>query len=482
MLFFMSTARRIAKNTSLMLTSQIITYILGFFITLYTARYLGVGNFGILSLALSLTGIFVIFTDLGLGTLIVREVARDKSVADKYISNIALMKILLTIFTLGLTVLTVNILGYNDTVKNVIYIITYSIMIGTFIGFLAAIFQANEKMFQISISNILTSVTMLISTFIGIYYGLNLNFFASIYLISNILIFIYIFSMYIRTFSLPQIQIDLTLWKPTLKEAWPFGITSISAMLYTYIDSIMLSVIQGTEAVGVYSAAYRIMLVMLFIPNAVNLAIFPVMSQYYESSKDSLRIVHERYFKYMILLGVPIGAGTTILASKIILLIFGQGFTQSVIVLQILIWTIVLTFAGASFVQLLQSTNKQIVITKISGICVVINIVINLLLIPKYSYIGASFATLLTEIILVGYIIFASYKLGYGIDPKVVKKDLSKVLTATFVMSAVIWYFNGLNLFILVITGIFIYFITLYLVKGIDKEDVYLVKKILNKD
>ncbi len=478
----MSTARRIAKNTTLMLTSQIVTYVLGFFITIYTARYLGVGNFGILSLALSITGIFVMFTDLGLGTLIVREIARDKSVADRYISNIALMKILLSILTLGMIVLTVKILGYNDAVKNVIYIITFSIMIGTFTGFLAAIFQANEKMVHILISNILTSVAMLVGTFIGIYYKLDLNFFAALYIIANTLIFAYIFIIYIRTFSLPKIEIDLSLWKPTLKEAWPFGITSLSAMLYTYIDSIMLSVMQGTEAVGLYSAAYRIMLIMLFIPNAVNLAIFPVMSQYYTSSKDSLKMVHERYFKYMILLGIPIGAGTTILADKIILMIFGQGFTQSIIVLQILIWTIVLTFAGASFVQLLQSTNKQLIITKISGICVAVNIVINLILIPKYSYIGASFATLITEILLVGYIILTSYKLGYGIDQRIVVNDLSKVLIATLIMSATVLYFNRLNLFILVILGTLVYFIIYYLVKGIDDEDIYLIKKILNKD
>jgi len=111
-----------------------------------------------------------------------------------------------------------------------------------------------------------------------------------------------------------------------------------------------------------------------------------------------------------------------------------------------------------------------------------LTIIINLILIPKYSYIGASFATLLTEILLVGYIIYACYKLGYGIDSKVVINDLSEVLIATSIMSAAIWYFNGLNLFILVIAGIFIYFICLYLVKGIDEEDIYLVKKILNND
>ena len=474
----MSTVRRVAKNTTLMLIAQVVSLVLGFFITIYTARYLGVENFGILSLALSITGIYIIFTDLGLNILVVREIARNKDVANKYISNIAVIKILLTILTFVMVVFTVNILGYNTTVKNVIYIITFSIMIGTFIGFLSAVFQANEKMIYVSIGNILTSIALFVGTFIGIYYGLNLNFFAIIYFISNILIFIYIFIAYIRVFSIPKWDIDLSLWKPTLKEAWPFGITSLSGLLYTYIDSIMLSVIVGTEAVGFYSAAYRIMLVMLFIPTAVNLAIFPLMSRYYTSSKDSLKHVHERYFKYMILLGIPIGVGITILADKIILLIYGQGFSPSIMILQILIWTIVLTFAGASFVQLLQSTNKQLIITKISMICLVFNIILNLFLIPRYSYIGASIATLVTEILLVGYIIFASYRLGYGIGTKVVLSDLSKVLFASLIMSIFLIYFKELNLFILLIAGTVVYLIILYLIKGVDEDDILLIKEI----
>lgn len=176
------------------------------------------------------------------------------------------------------------------------------------------------------------------------------------------------------------------------------------------------------------------------------------------------------------------GFGTTLLADKIILLIFGQGYTQSIAALQILIWTMVFTFIGAAFVQLLQSINKQLIITKISIICVIINIIFNLILIPRYSFIGASFATLITEIVLVGYILLISYKLGYGIPHEVVMKNLSKVLVATAIMSIFIWYFKSLSLFPLIFMGILIYFISLCLVKGIDDDDIFLIKEILNRN
>lgn len=474
----MSTVHRLVKNTSVIFISQILSYVLGFFITMYTARYLGAEGYGILSLALSITGIFGILADLGLNTLMVREVARNKELADTYISNTFLMKMVLSILTFGLMFSVVNIIGYSSTVSTVIYLITFSVIVNAFTGVLNAVFQANEKMEYVSVSTILSSAAMLVGTAVGIYYHYDVIYFAMLYIISYGLVFIYISIMYLWKFSLPKIHIDMSFWKPTIKEAWPFGITSLSGTLYTYIDSIMLSIIQGNTVVGWYSAAYRLMLITLFIPNTVNTAIFPVMSRFYTSSRDSLNLMYERYFKYMLIIGIPMGFGTTILADKIIMLIFGSGYSQSVLALQILIWTMVFTFAGASFVQLLQSVNRQIVITKISIICVLINILLNLVLIPRYSYIGASFATLLTEVVLVAYIISTSYKLGYGIPKKTVLKDFFKVLGATLIMSMFLIFFKDLNLFILIILAMIVYFISLYLLKGVDNVDMALIKEL----
>jgi O-antigen/teichoic acid export membrane protein len=213
----------------------------------------------------------------------------------------------------------------------------------------------------------------------------------------------------------------------------------------------------------------------------MNTAIFPSMSKFFISSKDSLKLIYERYFKYMVIIGIPLGVGTTILANNIILLIFGPEFTKSIIALQILIWSIVTTFVGATFVQLLQVINKQIIITKISAICVVINILLNLVLIPKFSYIGASVATVVTEMILVGYIILSTHKMGYGITYKVALKDLYKVIFAALIMGIFLWYFKELNLFVLIILGALLYFVILYFNRGIDKVDIKLLKQLINK-
>lgn len=96
------------------------------------------------------------------------------------------------------------------------------------------------------------------------------------------------------------------MWKSLIKEAWPFAITGISINLYLYIDTIILSLIQGQEAVGFYNAAYRLIMVLLFIPVIFNNALFPLMSKFFISSKEALNLTFDKLFKIMILIGFPI--------------------------------------------------------------------------------------------------------------------------------------------------------------------------------
>ena len=477
----MSKARKIAKNTLFLLVSQIISYILAFFYMIYIARYLGADGFGTLSFAIAFTGIFSILADLGLNTLTVREIARDKSLTGKYFSNVVLMKTFLAVLTFGLMAVIINLLGYPQEVINVVYFVALYSILTTFYGIFNSIFQAYEEIEYQSIGQVISNVLMFTGVLIGIYYAFNVLGFAFIFFISSVISLIYIFLVYIWKFPHYKMQINWSFWKSTIKEALPFGLTGISGMVYTYIDSVMLSLFQGNEVVGWYNAAYRLILALLYIPITINITLFPSMSQFHISSKDSLNLITEKYFKLMVITGIPLGAAVTILADNLIILIFGYGYLQSIVALQILIWTTVFTFIGAAFIRLLEATNRQLIMTKVSAICVVVNIVLNLILIPSFSYVGASIATVVTEIILVGSAIKIGYKFGLGISTETVKEILLKVTVSTAVMSALLIYLKVLNLLILVPFAILAYFVVLYLIKGIDDVDRYLFKQIIKR-
>lgn len=477
----MSTARRITKNTGVLFIAQLVTYIFGFFITMYTARYLGTAGFGIISLALSITAITGIIADLGLGTLMVRELARDKSQTSKYFSNTLIMKVLLSFITIGITILIVYIFKYPEPTSTVIYIITFSMLLNIFNGIINAIFQAYESMEYISVGTILNSVLMLGGTLIGIHYQLDIIFFATLYVIANLLTLISTILIYVWKFTLPKIDLDLSFWKPTLKEALPFGIAGVFVIIYYQIDSVMLSVMSGNEAVGLYNAAYRLIFLFLALYNVYIIAIFPVMSSFYKTSKESLKFAFERSFKYLLIISIPLTIGTVLIADKVILLVFGPKYLPSVLALQILIWTIIFMFLNGLAGNLLGSVNRQPVVTKITGFGAGLNILMNLILIPKYGFVGASAATVITELFLFPLLLYVMIITKHTtIKPLI--KDLHKIIVSTGIMAVVVLLFNSLNLFLIIIIAILVYFGAIYLTKVLDETDLEILESIIQKD
>ena len=474
----MNTVQRIAKNTGVLLISQIVSYIIGFFFIMYTARYLGAAGFGILSFALAFTGIFGVFSDLGLSTLTIRDVARDKSLAGKYLGNIAVMKIILVVITFGLIAITINLLGYPEQTIKVVYLVALSIIFSAFSGMFNSIFQAYEKMEYQSIGHILSSILMLSGALFAISQGFSVVEFASVYFIVSAVVLGYNFIVCVRKFVLPKIEVDFSFWKPTIKEALPFGLSGIFITIYYWIDSVMLSLMKGNEVVGWYNAPYRLIVVLLFIPSIINIVVFPTMSRFHISSQNSLNLMTKKYFKFMLVIGIPIGVGTTLLADKVILLIFGTEYTQSIIALQILIWAMVFIFANAAFVRLFESINKQIIVTKITGICMIENIILNLLIIPRFSYIGASITTVITELTIVTFVLIFAYKTGYSVQRREFLTNISKVTIASLIMGVFIWELRSLNLLILVLLSTSLYIGILYLIGGINKEDIELLKQV----
>lgn len=476
----MNHIQKIIQNTSFLLISNIFSYIIGFLTITYTAIYFGAENFGILSLALAFTGLFGVLMDLGLNSWMIREIAKDKSITNKYYSNIAVLKIIFSILTFFLIVLVVSIIGYSQTVANTIYLITLSMIFNSFYGTFNSVFTAYEKMLHPSISIILNSILLFLGILITMYYQSGIIFFATWYIISSLIVLVYSVISYSYKFHLPKFEIDTGFWKSTIKEAWPFGVTTMLISIYYWIDSLILSIMVGNEAVGWYNAAYRLISVLLFIPIVFNTAIFPVMSKFYGTSSDYLKISFEKYFKYITIIAIPMGVGITILANKIISLVFGLAYVNSIIALQILVWSAVFVFMSGAFARLLEVSNKQLVLTKISAILVIINISLNVVLIPTFSYVGASIVTVITELLsfLLCVIVVSNihYRLSKQELVSVIKIGAASVIMGIFIISL-----EYVNLILLIVLAVIVYLITLYIFKVFDDNDIKIFRKIIDR-
>ncbi len=474
----MSNVQRMAKNTFVLSISQILSYLFSFFYTVAIARYLGADGFGIISFALAFAGIFGILADLGLNTLAVKEISKDKSLAKKYLGNFIFTKIVLSIFIILIIVLILNILNFPFQTVIVVYLVTFSVILNAFSGIFNSIFQANEKMEYQSLGQIIYSVLMSIGVLLAIVYGFSIIGFAFLYFAFSVILLMYNIIICKKKFIQVILEIDIRFMISKLKEALPFGVNGFFVFIYIWVDTVILSIIQGNQAVGWYNAAYKIVTVFMFVQTVTNISIFPVMSQLYVNSKTSLKKLVEKYFKFMLLISFPLGVGTTLLSSNIILIIFGKQYANSVIALQILIWSGIFVFLYTSYAQLFLSAGKQNTLIKITGICMIENVLFNLILIPKFSYVGASFVTVITEFTLFILIFIVANNMGYGISLKQLK-DVIKVICASFIMGLFIFLFSKSNILLIVPLSIIIYLGILLITKTFDNDDMILFKKLL---
>jgi O-antigen/teichoic acid export membrane protein len=472
----MSTVKRIAKNTLVLTVADVFSKVLSLILIAYLARFLGDVGFGKYSFAFSFTALFMVLTDLGLSTLTVREVARDKSRAAEYLGNIGFIKILLSLLTFALIFIAINFMQYPPDTRIAVYILGVYWILTSFVQFFRSIFRAFEQMEYEALTTIIERIIAVSLGLLVLFSGYGLIEFVLVLLFAGVVNAIISFFIVVRNFTKPKFEIDLEFWKHLIKEGLPFGVVFIFITLYFKIDITMLSLMKGDAAVGWYYASVAMIEALTFIPAIFMISLFPVISRFFVSSKESLVLAYEKSFKYLFILGLPIAVGTTLLADRFVLFIYGGDFVNSIISLKILSWALLFIFLNYLLGAVLRSIDRQTLNAYISGIAVFLNISLNLFLIPKFSYIGAAVSTALTE----GFVLFLYF---YYISKFVCRLSLHKIiikpLIASLTMGFFVYSLGEINLILLVPIATAFYFGSLYIIKGFHKDDIELFRQIL---
>jgi O-antigen/teichoic acid export membrane protein len=207
-------------------------------------------------------------------------------------------------------------------------------------------------------------------------------------------------------------------------------------------------------------------------------ALFPVISTLHVSSRDLAKTVYNESFRYMLILGLPLAFGTTVLADKVINIIYGAPFQNSIVVLQIVIWSVSILFLNFVLITTLTSINLQRVVMYATGLAVTVNIVLNLLVIPGYSYVGASYVMIATELTTFSICFYYASKNLCFIR---LHRLLLKPLVGSLVMAVVVYYLRPINLFVIVGVAVWVYFATLIALRTFTRQDVNVIKSIIGR-
>ena len=385
--------RRYFANTSWLVAEKIIGMMISFFVVVYVARYLGPDRLGLLSYSQSFVMLFAPLANLGLDSIVVRELVKDETKRDVLLGTSFGLKVagvLLVWAVLALVVPFTNNDGYTNLL---IAIIASSLLFQSF-GTIDFYFQAKVLSKYTVRARIITgrlSPTIKIGF---ILFQAQLLWFALVILLQHLILGVFFVVVYrVRKLSILQWRFDKEIGKQIMKDSWPLMFAGLMIVVYMKIDQIMLKNMLDATQVGIYAVAVRLSEVWYFIPVLITQSIFPAVINAKKGNSLVYQQRMQQLYDLMTFLSLGIAIIVTVCSSLIMNTLFGQAYLGSDKVLAIHIWAGVLVFFGTARGKWIIAENLQTkaLIIHITG--AVLNVILNLILIPDYGAVGAALAT-----------------------------------------------------------------------------------------
>jgi len=400
------------KNTSWLFFEKILRMLVGLFVGVWVARYLGPERFGLFSYAQSFVGLFAAIATLGLDGIVVREIVKDESKATELIGTAFYLKLMGAVVTLFVLAIAIQFTS-NDRYTNLLVFIIASATIFQSFNVVDMYFQSKVLSKYAVFSNIISLFISSIVKIILILINAPLVAFAWAILFDSVVLamgFIYFFLKY-STCEIRKIKFNKTIAISLLKDSWPLILSGVVISIYMKIDQVMIQEMLGNEAVGQYAAATRLSEIWYFIPTVVASSLFPAIVNAKRQSEELYYDRLQKLFDLVTWIAIAIALPMTFLSDMIVNMLYGEQYSQAASVLMIHIWASIFVFLGVASGQWFIAENLQLLAFWRTFCGMVTNIFLNLLLITKFGIKGVAIATLVSYMIAGFMFDFASYKL-----------------------------------------------------------------------
>ncbi len=394
------------KNTSWSMVGEIWFKGITLLTTIMIARSLGDELFGVYTFILATLQLLQILIDFGLPLVIVRDLNQHITNTKQYIGSLLSLKLVLALLSLGGLWIVAQFINKPQDVIRLLYVQGIFVTLYSFNTFLVALFRAKEHFKYEALIKIIDGIILLALVTWAVTVG-------TVAAIVFAFLAMMILSVLITTLAIgkvyfwPIFTFDTTIIRTTLKQAWPLALANMFVIVYFRIDAVMLSLMHGDIATGWYNAAYQLLYTLIFIPAFAMVSFFPKMSQLVNTARDDFKKLYKQSFLFMFVLATVLMGCVFIASEKIILIAYGEAFIESVSVMKILTLGVFMSFLAHVWLFTLTALKQQAIYTWAVGIGMGMNILLNVIFIPKYSLYAAAWTTVATEV-LTGLIIFVA--------------------------------------------------------------------------
>jgi O-antigen/teichoic acid export membrane protein len=418
----LSTQNRLNRNMRLKLLAEGVSRAFSWVFFLLLVHILGASEYGRYSFPLAFTGLFLFFSDCGLNTLMIRELARYPQERLRYLKHLLPLKGLLSLFSLVLILLCAKLSAVSSENFEMIFWAGWITLSLAWLDTLSAIFNGLECIEQEVSLRLQNRLLNLASTLLCLAWSRSILLLLQVLAISNCCSLLW---GYWQLQSVKKNQADSSqnpaskpVWNSRfafklLKKSVPFWLSGFFALLYFRVDVAMLTPLgRPIYEVGWYQAVAKLLDLLILVPNILLLAVFPVMSEWGNSPQaqtgpKQLKQLSQKGLEIAWLMALPLMVGGSLLSEPMLEKLLGHAFLPAASVWQILLWSLVFIYFNHVCLYALAALNLTRTLVWSSGMGVLLNAGLNYYWIPQYGFIGAGYSTVLTEILVCGVNLYA---------------------------------------------------------------------------
>lgn len=461
---------RVFKNASILTVLKVAVPMLSVALVLGISRWLGTEGLGRYTLVVTFHTFFTTVGPFGLDAFLMREGAREPETFPDMLGHAILVGTALSFALMPIMVGLGWALHYDAGTRVAMALMSLAILPTTLLTYFDAVFVARERAEYIAAG---AFADVVIRVGLGLWVlaaGYGVAAVVATFIAGQTCAAMLSFLLMKRAGVTLRWRLQRQFVMRLLKTGPTFVAIAVFATIYWRIDVLMLSLMGTLSDVGLYGASYRMMEIAKVLPQSICLALYPAVSHAAAYQPEKLRRLGADTLRFLWLMTLPIAVGVTILAREILLFTVGKDFLPATNVLYVLIWTIVPYAVTRYYAFVLVAANRQRVDLWLNVVMAMVNVLLNLVLIPRYGALGAAIATLISVAM------FAAgqclYMVWYLPDHLAALPPLSRPMLASVVMAAFAWVFRGLPVLVVIAVAAVVYFVILLVSRYFVAEEL----------
>jgi O-antigen/teichoic acid export membrane protein len=448
-----STRRLVASNTAVQVAGRVVMLGIGLVSIAVITRYLGPDDYGRYTLALTYMQLFAVLADVGLFTIVVRDISRDPARTEELVGNTLTLRLLLSAAVIALAAAISLLLPYDPDVRTAILLAGLPLLFGMLNSTFVTVLQSRLRMGRAVVGDVLGRAVGLAA--VGLVAALDLGFYAVMGAAAAGALATAVTTMLLtRPLARIRFRAQPAVWRGLLRAALPLGVALAVNELYFRADTLIISLYEPYEQVGLYTLAYRMLELTLVFGTVFLTTTFPLLSQAVASDEPRARRTIQLSTELLVILGAPLVAGGLAVAPDLVELAAGDEFGDAATPLRILLAAGALAWVNGVFGYALIAKERQMSALWLNLSALAFNVGLNLLLVPRYGIVVAAAVTVASEVLILAgsYVLMRRY---FDFFPA--PRTLIPALVAAAAMGGLLWALQDAPLVVLIPLGAAVY-------------------------